>query len=511
LKRKWLRKLPKSSVPLVIKPVFVIGRGAAHIAIANDALRAVVEIDKASPTMFLSGGSLVGVSETGEAFELNEQQLLSRLAEAALWVDEGDVPIDPPSKLARHLLKLREYGQIVPELERVVTTPLMQTDGRLLTQAGYDADSKTLLVPAFDISECVPPKHVTEADVAEARSLIVDELIGDFPFKSEADRAHAVGMLLLPFVRDTIDGPTPMHFFTAPTAGTGKGKLVDTLLAPGCGTVASAAFSGSEEEQRKAITTALRSAPVAVKWDNVRGTVKSQALELALTESVYKDRILRGSTEFSGRVRCIWSMTSNNGQLGTDMARRVIAIRLDSKTDRPQSRKGPREGSNWQHVLPNWSLDNRASLVRAALVLCRNWIQQGSPSGYEGRRGSYEEWERVIGGILMSANIPGFLANVDEITGEDPERSSLEELFSGWQERYGDCPMTAEDLAADDWLSRFAKNPQAPLTASSVGFILRTHKDQRVGSLVLKLTTNRGGVKNTWRVYDDSAEETFSA
>ena len=37
------------------------------------------------------------------------------------------------------------------------------------------------------------------------------ELLGDFPFTGDAERPHAVGFLLLPFLRELVDGPTPIH------------------------------------------------------------------------------------------------------------------------------------------------------------------------------------------------------------------------------------------------------------------------------------------------------------
>jgi hypothetical protein len=67
----------------------------------------------------------------------------------------------------------------------------------------------------------------TAADLDRARALIVDDLLIDFPFVSDPDRAHAVALFLLPFVRELIAGPTLLHLIEAPTMGSGKGLLAD--------------------------------------------------------------------------------------------------------------------------------------------------------------------------------------------------------------------------------------------------------------------------------------------
>jgi hypothetical protein len=62
--------------------------------------------------------------------------------------------------------------------------------------------------------------------------MLLLELFGDFPFATDADRTNALGALLLPFVRELVDDPTPLHLIEAPSPGIGKGLLqfVDDLV-----------------------------------------------------------------------------------------------------------------------------------------------------------------------------------------------------------------------------------------------------------------------------------------
>ena len=50
----------------------------------------------------------------------------------------------------------------------------------------------------------------------------------------------------------------------------------------------------------------------------------------------------------------------------------------------------------------------------AALTLARNWFSEGRPQWSGRPLGSYEEWSRLVGGILEAADIPGFLGNKSE-------------------------------------------------------------------------------------------------
>jgi len=78
---------------------------------------------------------------------------------------------------------------------------------------------------------------------------LLDSLLGDFPFADQASRANALALLLLPFVRPLIDGPTPLHLIEAAKPGTGKGLLADVVHAIATGRPASATAEVGEGEE----------------------------------------------------------------------------------------------------------------------------------------------------------------------------------------------------------------------------------------------------------------------
>src|SRR5437667_8253854 len=109
----------------------------------------------------------------------------------------------------------------------------------------------------------------------DAKYLLADELLVDFPFADDASLAHAVGMLVQPFARPLIGGPTPMFLIEAPGPGTGKGLLAELAgdLADGRDP-AVMGLSGNEEEIEKRVTALLIQASRIILLDNV-GEIRS--------------------------------------------------------------------------------------------------------------------------------------------------------------------------------------------------------------------------------------------
>jgi hypothetical protein len=460
------------------------------------------EIQQGAPEVFQRGGELVTVTGAGHIEALSALDLRLRLADAIRWIKAGpgDVHVSPPTTVARAAVALGHYPALIPELDRITTVPALRVDGSLQTKPGYDPTTRCFYAPAPELVGLVLPDEITAAHVQWAKQLLVTELLGDFPFVSESDRANALSIVFTPFVRDQIAGPTPLHWISAPEPGTGKGKLVDSALAPACGRVASRSFPDGEAEGRKAITTALREGVSAIKWDNVKGTVRSASLEAALTEGRWTDRLLGGNTSVDLPITAIWTLTANNATPGTDLKRRCVPIRLDAKTERPYRRTGPTEGSVWRHPLPEWALENRRDLVTAALILIRWWVQQGQRSVVTGRVGSYESWEGVIRGILDAAGIEGFLGNLGDLDAtEDSERDELAEFLTAWRVAYGTSEMTAREVVEDAALREYVGPHVGAWSASSVGAYLRQRRHRVAGGLRLVQVPRRSAA-NAWRV-----------
>jgi hypothetical protein len=298
------------------------------------------------------------------------------------------------------------------------------------------------------------PEMPTPAEINKAKAWLLDELLGDFPFTGEAERAHLVAAILLPFVRELIDGPTPLHLIEKPSPGTGATLLAAVATEIATGGQFSALTEGRDEDEwRKRITAKLSSAPQTVVLDNIRRRLESAALSSVITQQMWEDRKL-GQTEWLHLpVRCVWVATGNNPAVSGEIARRTVRIRLDAKEDRPWLRK------NFRHpALLEWAAEHRGELIWAVITLVRAWLAAGRPLSSV-RLGMFEAWAGVIGGILEAVKISGFLANLEEFYERtDTEGIVWRAFVAAWWEKHREqevgvaelwtvaCPVDGEPL-----------------------------------------------------------------
>jgi hypothetical protein len=378
------------------------------------------------------------------AAALNEDRLRHMLARLAIWVRENAkgevVSAPPPVAVVKSVLATPDPG--LPVLIGIVNTPVFGRNGKLLTSPGYHPDARLLYQPAPGFTVPAIPERPTAAQIADARALICEDLLGDFPFVSLSEMAHAVALLLLGFVRSMIDGPTPLHLIEKPTPGTGATLMVDSIATILTGSGASVMTEGRDDEEwRKRVTAKLRQVPSILLIDNLRNKLDSSAVAAALTAPFWEDRILGASEMARLPIRCVWIATGNNPEFSNEMARRLVRIRLDAHVERPWQR-----GSFRHPDLMTWVRANRARLVAACLTLCQAWIAAGRPRGQKSI-GSYENWAGTIGGILETAGIEGFLGNLDEMmAASDAEGSAWAALVAGWWYRFGTAEVKAGDL-----------------------------------------------------------------
>ncbi len=400
------------------------------------------------PWLFRTGGLLSWVvpDDRGQliATPVTDERLRYMLARLGVWQklnrNSELVPAPPPTGLVKSLLATPDPA--LPVLAGIVNTPVFGSDGTLLTAPGYHEEARLLYHPAPGFVLPAIPERPSAEDIARARTLLLDDLLGDFPFVSEAERAHALSLLLLGFVRAMIDGPTPLHVIEKPTPGTGATLMVDAIATVLTGIGAPVMTEGRDDEEwRKRLTAKLRQIPSLVLIDNLRHPLDSSAVAAALTAPHWEDRILGVSEMTRLPIRCVWIATGNNPEFSNEMARRIVRIRLDAHIDQPWRRDGFRHPD-----LMSWVRANRGRLVAACLILIRAWIAAGKPKGSR-VIGSYENWSRIMGGVLEVAGIAGFLGNLDEmLAAADGEGAVWRSFIGAWWDRFGTAEAGTGDL-----------------------------------------------------------------
>ena len=262
-----------------------------------------------------------------------------------------------------------------PQLERIVEMPVFGADGTLLRTHGYHSATRIFLATEPGISTPTVMTTPTDDDVRCSLAMLRYEFISDFPFVSPSDQAHALALSLLPFARDLISGPTPLHLIEAPCSGTGKGLLAETLLGVAHGTqVTIMPQARDDEEWRKRLTACYREGRPVILVDNLTRPLESGVLAAALTANMWEDRLLGKSETVRIPIRAIHIATANNPLLSTEMVRRSIRIRLDSNSERPWLRSGFKHSN-----LKVWVQEQRPRLMRSVLTLIQNWVVRGKP------------------------------------------------------------------------------------------------------------------------------------
>ncbi len=361
----------------------------------------------------------VGRGGTTTVEDLHVDSLTRESARSAYWykknAGQGGLPgmeleQPPPQVVVRDMLADPEPP--LPVLARIVRAPAFGATGSLSTEPGYHPESQHYYAArGLDVPEV--SSAPTKAEAIAAADFLLDELLGDFPFSGPADGAsevaHALSCMINPFVRDLIDGPTPMYLIEAPSPGAGKGLLASVLMIPALGgPPVLMPDASNEEELRKRLMGTLMALPEALVLDNIATSLDSPSLSSALTAREFTDRVLGRSEIRTIPVTATWMATGNNPSKSGEMQRRTVRIRLDPQVERPEERR------EFKHPrLEHWAMEHRGELVHAILTIVQGWIAAGSTPGTQ-VLGSYDSWAAVHGGILDFIEIPGFLANRTE-------------------------------------------------------------------------------------------------
>jgi putative DNA primase/helicase len=429
------------------KPLIIVND--RHLSEISGDAYTVLLADNDPPHVFQYGGALARVTsgDGRSAVQLLDAAMLRyRLERVARFVNfrvsktgPYSQPANAPDRLIADILAYPDWPGI-PTLQGVVTAPVVRRGGDIRVKPGYDPITQLYYhaVGRLRVGATTP----TTKRVAWAVNLILIDLLGDFPFKDEASRANTIGMLILPFVRQLIEGCTPLHTLNAPTPGTGKTLLgrVATLPFNPDGPVVMTAGQ-DEDEWRKRITSLLGGGASHILIDNIKGGLVSGSLAAVLSTSYWTDRILGKSQTITLPNRAVWIATGNNIMVDSELARRSVWIRLDSNAEKPWTRNGFKHAS-----LTEWTLQHRAKLITAVLTIIRHWFKAGCPTGTK-TVGGFESWARVIGGILDAAHIPGFMENANELYEQsDPAAALWAAFVAEWARQFGENPVGVKDL-----------------------------------------------------------------
>ncbi|MGO8862432.1 MAG: hypothetical protein ACLQRH_16960, partial [Acidimicrobiales bacterium] len=435
----------------------IVVNGRQLSDISDESLAVLAETND-PPTIFRRGGEKVTVrsDENGRNHieGMPSDLLRHHLSQKATWVkvevvgSGDDVPpviettnAYPPLPVMKDLLA-RDWDS-VPVLIGLSEIPILRPDGSMLATNGYDAESRIWMDLPEDLDVPTISENPTHDDVQRSIALL-GESISEFPFADEASRANALGLILSTVFRAAIPGLIPMAVIDAPVAGTGKTFLVSlaSVIATGRPAPLSAAPNGNDEELRKRLTAAFMTDEPLIVFDNVDRQLKSPILAQAITSETWMDRILGASKNVDLTQHAVWVATGNNVEISGDLPRRCYVIRLDPKLAQPARRAFARPD------LMRWTREHRGDLLWAYFTLARYWFVQGKREPSGSPWATFDDWRLFIGGIFQTAEIGGFLANLDELQhGTDPDMVAWGRLLEYWHQEHEGQPVSTKTLS----------------------------------------------------------------
>lgn len=491
--------------------------GRQLIAKLRDLSRAVEDLNGKHPMLFRGLEGMVHISHdaTGAASikRVSRAHMQAVATEAAMWIStterEGVSSVSPPRELCENYLDTEKWWCGIPSLERVAQAPFFAADGTLCDQTNYYPSAKAWLsLPlGFSIGDTTP----NQQNIAKAKALILDTILGEVAFANDASCAHAVGQMILPFVRLMIDGPSPLHLWNAPGPGSGKTYSANLCNAP-FGMVSPQGEKTSPEEWRKSLFSALASGPSHIFLDNIKGSLNSPFLDAAITspDGYISERIIGTSDVVKAPVWCVWVATANNAQLTQDAAQRSIVVELDPNCENPGARE-------FSHNPAAFVRDNRDRVCGAVITLVRAWLESGKPIYRGPHRSRFPKWQEVIGGILEVVGVPGFLENIEETQEAISEDQSDEwhEFTELAFERFGDSRKTARELLqiaelVPDLKDNLDGKADVLGKEKCLSSLLTRHANQRFGNLKI-MSAGKFQRRLCFKVVDATQIETRGA
>lgn len=393
--------------------------------------------------------------------------------------------MDCPKRSAEAIIERGHWPEL-RVLTGIVESPTLAPDGELLDSQGYHACGIYITNIPSDYESLNAKPSISDAQDAIHQ---LKEPFTTFPFVGESDQSAAIAAIITALIRRSLPA-APMLAVTAPTPGTGKSLLADLVSKIAINRRSAVLALGSDEaETEKRLYAALLAGDSILTLDNIEQPLRGAVICQILTQSSVRFRPLGGSSVVTVPTCSTILATGNNLDIRGDLRRRVMLIRLDANTERPEQRQFKRDALAYVG-------ERRGALIRAALTVPLAYLAAGSPP-IEGLTayGGFSEWDALVRRPLVWAGLP------------DPDLEVTRALFAAWRAAYGNEAATVADALSQARASmpRFDGNvdPVYPelrdalhaicgerLEARRAGGWLRRHRNRIVDGLQLLQVEN---------------------
>jgi hypothetical protein len=457
---------------------------------------------------YQSGGLIVSVSTDPTSGDpsivpTSAPALTLELSVAATWEKYDErakdwVRCDPPTRHAAILYDAQSF-RYLPPLAGVARQPYFrESDGELITQAGYDKTAQRFGV--FDARQFVIPDPTPDA--ARSALALLEDLLTEFHFVAASDKAAALSAIFTAVVRPSLPHAPGFHA-RAPVFGSGKTYLCELIGAfAGPAGNAKVSYPTTSEEATKAILSLLLTNPAVIEFDDMdtdwipHGTIKRM-----LTAEQITDRILGVSKTATVSTRTLFLGSGNNVGPIRDLLRRVLTIHIDPRCATPAT-------MTYKGFPVDKVRQRRGIYVAAVLTIIQAWRKAGSPrADVESIVTFGGAWSDYCRYPLIWLGHPDPATSLLEQVRHDPDGDSLAGLLTEWQRAFGSTPTTvrkAVEMAARersdllDAMREFPVEERGEINRSKLGWLLKKNANRIVSGLEFQKSEADG--RTAWRV-----------
>ena len=327
-----------------------------------------------------------------------------------------------------------QYG--ARPLRSIVRVPRIDDRGEIRFDSGYDPQTGLFhdKSPTFDV---LPNPSLNDARAA-AKMLL-------HPFsKYKFDDPVAGQALLLAAIFTAIERPflpvAPMFVIRSSMPGTGKGKIVRSLVRLAFDTEPVAiTWGGNSEEFEKRLAALLLRTPGVLSIDNANGMqIKGDLLESIITEGCADIRPLGHSKIVKVRNRSLITLTGNNPLITGDMARRALPIEVLPQSPDPERDHYPFDPAEVTQR-------RRTDFLMAAFTAMRAFRLAGMPRQTLPAVGSFNDWSRKVRNLVYWLTGYDVSEAFHQNKAEDPRRQGDASLLAALHQHFGAKPFKAAD------------------------------------------------------------------
>ncbi len=459
---------------------------------------------------FQSGGLIVSISTdpvTGDPsiVPTSIQALTKELSVAATWQKYDGrakdwVRCDPPPRHVSILYEAQKFPHLFP-LKGVVRQPYFrESDGKLITHAGYDKTSQ--LFGVFDATKFVIPEPKLEA--AQKALAHLEELLSEFHFVSAADKAAALSAICTAAVRQTLPYAPGFHV-RAPIFGSGKTYLCELIGGfAGPGGNAKVSYPTTSEEASKVILSLLLTSPAVIEFDDMdTDWIPHGVIKRMLTAEQITDRILGVSKTATVSTRTLVLGSGNNVGPVRDLSRRVLTIHLDPRCATPATKA-------YKNNPVEQVFKHRELYVSDVLTIILAWRMAGSPRAVVENIATYNgAWTDYCRYPLIWLGLPDPATALLDQVKHDPDADALKELMGEWKAEFGAAPTTVRKAIETaerrnngllDAMREFPIEEKGVINPSKLGWLLRKNANRIVDGFEFQKCEADG--RTAWRVVE---------